>query len=630
VQSIDNLYKQKCVSADEAVLHVGSGMRLLIGSGCAEPQVLVDALCRNYQQVHDVELVHLLTMGNADYVDERYAGHFRHNAFFIGSNVRDAVSQGRADYTPIFLSEIPALIKRGQRRCNAVFLQLSPPDKHGYCSMGIHVDIQRAALESAELVIAEINPNMPRTFGDTEVHIKDIDYLVEVDTPLLELPFTEPDSIAMRIGFHISRLIENGSCLQMGIGNIPNAVLKFLADKHDLGIHTEMFSDGLLELVKNGNITNKYKQVHPGKIVTSFVMGSRSLYDFVDDNPGLRFLTSDIVNSPRTISKNDRVVAINSALQVDLTGQVCADSLGYKFYSGIGGQVDFIRGASLSKGGMPILALPSTAMKGTVSRIVTHLDEGAGVVTSRGDVHYVVTEYGAAYLHGKTVRERALALISIAHPDFRAELLDSVVKKQYVFQDEIILQQDFSNYPSELEHQHVFSRDKLLIRPLRVTDERAVQEFFYSHKPETVVNRHFSSKKQLSRLEAASLVCVDYKDRMALGAFVRVDEGLKLVAVARYTLNPRRNLAETTVVVHEEYRRQGVADYLLNKLKIYASELGIEGFYAEILPDNKAMLEYNRKQNNSLKYNEDHGVYHVKVSFDQENIDPLNKPEKRS
>lgn len=619
--SVSELYQQKSVSADEAVLQVKSGMRLLVGSGCAEPQALVNALCKNYQNVHDVELVHLLTLGNADYVDEKYSGHFRHNAFFIGSNVREAVSQGRADYTPIFLSEIPALIKRGQRRCNAVFLQLSPPDRHGYCSMGIHVDIQRAAFESAELVIAEINPNMPRTFGDTDVHIKDIDYLVEVDTPLLELPFTEPNQTAMRIGFHISRLIENGSCLQMGIGNIPNAVLKFLGNKHDLGIHTEMFSDGVLDLVRNGNISNKYKQVHPGKIVTSFAMGTRALYDFVDDNPNIRFLASDFVNNPRTICKNDRVVAINSALQVDLTGQVCADSLGYKFYSGIGGQVDFVRGASLSKGGMPILALPSTAMNGTVSRIVTHLDEGAGVVTSRGDVHYVVTEFGAVYLHGKTVRERALALISIAHPDFRAELLDSVVQKQYVFQDEIILQQDYNNYPSELEHHHHFSRNTLLIRPLKATDERAVQEFFYSHQPETVYNRHHSSKKQLSRHEAASLVCVDYKDRMAIGAFTHEDEGIKLVAVARYTLNPRRNFAEISVVVHEDYRRQGVANYLINQLKPYASHLGIEGFYSEILQGNEAMLEFHRKLNHSLEFNEEHAVYHVKTSFKQEDIE---------
>ncbi len=625
--NIEKLYKKKCVSAQQAVSHIRSGTRLLVGSGCAEPQSLVDALCENYRDMHDVELVHLLTLGGADYVDPKYVDHFRHNAFFIGANVRKAVSQGRADYTPIFLSEIPDLIKRGQRRCQAVLLQLSPPDKHGYCSMGIHVDIQRAALESADLVIAEINPNMPRTFGHTEVHLDQIDYLVEVDTPLLEIPVTEPDKTAMRIGFHIARLIENGSCLQMGIGNIPNAVLKFLGDKHDLGIHTEMFSDGVLELIKNGNITNRYKKVQPGKIVTSFTMGSRELYDFVDDNPAVRFLTSDIVNDPRVIAENDRVVAVNSALQVDLTGQVCADSIGYKFYSGIGGQVDFIRGAALSKGGMPILALPSTALKGTVSRIVPTLDEGAGVVTSRGDVHYVVTEYGSAYLHGKTIRERALALISIAHPDFRSELLQSMVERQYVFQDEKVLQQDYRKYPEDLEHWHQFKHHNLMIRPMKVTDERTVQEFFYSHKPETVYNRHFNSKKQLSRHEAASLVCVDYENQMALAAFEKVDQGEQLVGVARYTLNPRRNFAETAVVVHEEYRRQGIADHLLTQLQEYAEKQGIEGFYSEILPSNRAVLELHRKRNHAVKYSEDHEVFHVKNSFKQERYDEnLDKP----
>lgn len=616
--AIRELYQQKRVSAKTAIASIKSGTRLLVGSGCAEPQTLVSTLCKNYRHIHALELVHLLTLGKADYVEEKYTGHFRHNAFFIGSNVRSAVSEGRADYTPIFLSEIPSLIKRGQGRCQTVFIQLSPPDKHGYCSMGIHVDIQRAALESANLVIAEINPNMPRTFGDTEVHLRDIDYLVEVDTPLLELPFTEPDETAMRIGFHISRLIENGSCLQLGIGNIPNAVLKFLTDKYDLGIHTEMFSDGILDLVKNGNITNKYKQVHPGKIVTSFAMGSRALYDFVDDNPAIRFLASDFVNNPRTISKNKRVVAINSALQVDLTGQVCADSLGYKFYSGIGGQVDFIRGAALSEGGTPILALPSTAKNGTVSRIVPHLDEGAGVVTSRGDVHYVVTEFGVAFLHGKTVRERALALISIAHPDFRAGLLDSMVQRQYVYKDEKILLQNYRNYPSEVEHKHRFKRNELLIRPLKATDERAVQEFFYSHQPETVYNRHMVSKKQMTRHEAAALACVDYKERMAIAAFEKTDQRNYLVAVARYTLNQRRNYAEMAVVVHEDYRRQGIAEYLLRLLKDYARKQGIEGFYYEILPANTAMIDFHKKRNHAMSYREDHGVFHVKTSFEQE------------
>ncbi len=615
IDQVSELYQKKLVSAGKAVRHIQSGWRVFVGSGCAEPQHLVRALCDMSSHLNDIELVHLLTLGIADYVNVKYVNRFRHNAFFIGSNVRQAVEMGHADYTPIFLSEIPALIKRGHRCCQVALLQLSPPDKHGYCSMGINVDIQLAAKESANLVIAEINPNMPRTFGATHIHLSEIDYLVEVCDPVLELPPTELDEVSMRIGLHVSRLIENGSCLQMGIGSIPDAVLSFLSDKHELGIHSEMFSDGILPLVENGNITNRYKKVHPGKIVTSFVMGSRKLYDFVDDNPNVAFYPADFTNDPRIICQNDRFVAVNSALQVDLTGQVCADSLGYRFYSGIGGQVDFIRGAAMSSSGKPILALPSTAKDGTISRIVPKLEEGAGVVTSRGDVHYVVTEWGIAYLHGKTIRERALELISIAHPDFRKELLDFTKDKHYVYQDEQIWRQAYSRYPVELEHKRKFGDYPLTIRPLKASDERPLQEFFYSHRRETVYNRYFSSKRFLNHREAAELVCVDYKQRMAIAAFDTTKCSERIIAIVRYELNPRRNLAESAIVVQEGFRRLGVASHLLEQLEGYAKGRGIEGFYSEILPINHAMLNYHRKLCHPLQYNKDTETFHMEYQF---------------
>ena len=616
-EGVAALYRRKLVSADDAVRQIHSGWRVFVGSGCAEPQTLVAALCRNAARMHDLELIHLLTLGTADYVDARYAGHFRHNAFFIGDNVRRAVSEGRADYTPIFLSEIPALIRQGQRGNQVALLQLSPPDRHGYCSMGVSVDIQRAALERAQLVIAEINPRMPRTRGATEVHLERIDYLVEADGPVLELPAEEPDEATQQVAYHVSRLVENGSCLQLGIGSLPKTVLRFLGDKRNLGIHTEVFGDGVLPLIENGNITNRLKAVHPGRTVTSFVMGSRALYDFVDENPSVYFLPSDFVNDPRVIARNDRVVAINAALQVDLTGQICADSLGFQFYSGIGGQVDFIRGAAMSRGGKPVLALRSTTRFGA-SRIVPRLDDGAGVVTSRGDVHYVVTEYGTAYLHGKTIRERALALIGIAHPDARKDLLDFVKKRHYVYEDEQVWQQALSRYPAELERTRAFAGRRLLVRPLKATDERALQEFFYSHTPETIYNRYFAPKIQMSHLDAAKLCCVDYKGRMALAVFQRQGQGKRIVAVARYALDPRRNLAETAVVVHEEFRHLGIARYLLSELERYARGQGIAGFCAEVLPTNKAMLRFHRAAGHAVNFSSESETYQVDWHFAEE------------
>lgn len=615
---LSELYQKKLTTTDEAVRHIQSGWRVFVGSGCAVPQQLIAALCRNSGWFHDIELIQLLSLGPADYIDDRNAGRLRHNSFFITENIRQAVCEGRADYTPIFLSEIPELIRHGQRGNQVALVQVSPPDMHGYCSMGINVDIQRAALDRAKLVIAEVNCQMPRTRGESDVHLSKIDFLVEIDEPILESVSKEADEVALQIGYNISRLVENGSCLQMGIGSIPGTVLQFLADKRDLGIHTEMFSDALIPLIEGGNITNRLKKIHPGKTVTSFVIGSRKLYDFVNENVGVEFYPSDFVNDPRVISCNDGVVAINSALQVDLTGQICADSIGYKFYSGIGGQVDFARGAAMSRGGKPIVAIRSTAKDGTVSRIVNRIDDGAGVVTSRGDAHYVVTEFGVAYLHGKTIRERALALISIAHPDFRQELLEFVKQKHYVYEDEQVWQQALDRYPKELEEQRRFGGTMMLVRPLKATDERTLQEFFYSHNQETIYNRYFAPKLQLAHREAAKQVCVDYRSRMALAVFLHEDNAERIVAVARYAVNPRNNMAETAVVVHEEYRRLGLARYLLRQLERHAMSQGIEGFCSEMLPTNEAMLSYHRGRGHSVVYSQESDTYHMEFRFKPE------------
>jgi 4-hydroxybutyrate CoA-transferase len=420
------------MSAEQALKAVRSGDRVWIQSGCGTPSVLVDALVARAPEVIDVEIVHMKTLGNADYTKPEYEGHFRHRGLFLGANVREAVVAGRADYTPIFLSEIENLFESGAMPLDVVLMQVSPPDAHGFVSLGTTVDCTLTATRCAKTVIAEVNERMPRTHGDTFVHVSQIAAVVETSRPLLEL-CTEPFSeMHLRVARNVASLIPDGATLQTGIGGISEAVLACLEDKHDLGIHTEMFPDGVVDLMEAGIINGNRKSLHRGKAVAAFVLGSQVLFDFIHENPSFEFRSISYTNDPFVVAQNDRMVAINSALQIDLTGQVCADSLGTKPFSGFGGQLDFIRGAARSRGGVPIIALPSTAMHGAVSRIVPVLEPGAGVVTSRGDVHYVVTENGTAYLHGKSLRERAEALIAIADPRFQAELEDFSVRARYM------------------------------------------------------------------------------------------------------------------------------------------------------------------------------------------------------
>jgi acyl-CoA hydrolase len=399
-------------------------MRVYIQPGCAEPETLVEALLKRAPFVHDVEVVHLLTLGCADYVAPEMKGHFRHNAFFIGGNVRAAVNDGRADYTPIYLSEVENLFESGAMPLDVALIQVSPPDAHGFCSFGVGVDTTLTAARCARHVVAQVNDRMPRTFGDSFIHVSQVHAFVESSRPLCELPAPEISGLHLAIAKNVASLIEDGAVIQTGIGGIPDAVLQLLMDRKDLGIHTELMSDGVIPLVEAGVINGVRKNFKPRKIILGFALGTRKLFEFVDNNPIFEFHPNAYTNDPALIARNDNMIAINSALQVDLTGQVCSDSLGTYFYSGIGGQVDFLRGASHSRGGKPIIALPSTARNGELSRIVPTLTPGAGVVTSRGLVHYVTTEYGVAYLHGKTIRERAKALIEISHPKFRDELYD--------------------------------------------------------------------------------------------------------------------------------------------------------------------------------------------------------------
>jgi GNAT superfamily N-acetyltransferase len=405
-----------------------------------------------------------------------------------------------------------------------------------------------------------------------------------------------PDEVANRIGYHVSRLVRDGATLQMGIGAIPDAVLRHLQDKNELGVHTEMFSDGIMELVQHGNITGNRKTLHPNAIITSFCMGTRSLYDWVNENPHVLFFPSDYTNDPGVIRQNDLMVAINSAIAVDLTGQVCADSLGSRFYSGIGGQVDFMRGAAKSRGGRPIIALPSTAKNGTVSRIVPFLEEGSGVVTSRGDVHYVVTEYGVAYLHGKSVGERALALIEIAHPDFRNELLEAAQAHHYIYGDLDRFPEGRDPYPAQYEHTQVFQDQQggdvpIFFRPIRATDERRLQDFFYSHNEETIYLRYGMMVRSMSHQRALELVQLDYHRQLALVGLSGEPGDEHIVAIGRYFLDEQTHLVEVAFVVHEEYRGLGVGTHLLRSLVQIARDKGFAGITAQVLPGNTRMLK---------------------------------------
>ena len=423
-----NTYNSKVVSAEEAVKAIKSGNEIIVQPGCAAPMALIRAMVDRKDELEDITIYHILVVGDLPYVKPGMEKHFKHKAFFLGGNTRKPVNEGRAEFIPIFLSEVTRLFKTGQLKANVALVNVSPPDEHGFCSYGIDVGNIKTPAEKADIVIAQVNEQMPRGLGNSFIHVNKLDFIVEKSEPLMELPQVDPNAtenelaVYDKIGRFIADVIEDGSTLQMGIGAIPDAVMNYLKEKQDLGIHTEMFSDGLIELVEMGVVNGEKKTLHPGKIIAGFVLGTKKSFDFINNNPILEFHPQEYVNDPFVIAQNNKMVAINSAIEVDLSGQVCSDSIGTRLYSGIGGQVDFIRGAARSEGGKPIIALPSVTKNGKISRIVPTLKEGAGVVTSRGDVHYIATEHGIVNLYGKSIKERARALIELAHPDFRDEL----------------------------------------------------------------------------------------------------------------------------------------------------------------------------------------------------------------
>ncbi|MHC4759444.1 MAG: GNAT family N-acetyltransferase, partial [Planctomycetota bacterium] len=498
-------------------------------------------------------------------------------------------------------------------------ITVTPPDENGLCSLGISIDIVKSVVANAKYVIAQVNSKMPRTFGDSFIHANRIDMMVEYDEEILEIPVPELDDTLRSIGENIARLIEDGSTIECGIGQVPQALAETLRNKKDLGVHTEMFSDWIIDLIECGAITCSKKSLNHGKVVASFCMGTRRLYDYIDNNPFFEFHPTEYVNDPYIISQHEKMVGINVGLEVDLTGQVCADSLGYEFFSGIGGQVDFIRGSARSRGGKAIIAMPSTAKDETISRIVPHLTEGAGVVTTRGDVHYVVTEYGIAYLHGKSIRERVLDLVNIAHPKFRNELLQAAKAQQYIYEDQIELSWGQVRYPEELEHYDTL-RDgtEIFFRPIKPTDEPALAEMLYSLSETSVSKRYMTRTRSFSHKDVQQLTNIDYSNNLAIVGTVPGVSGEEIVAIAQYFLDQKTEAAEAAFIVQDEWQKKGMGTFLLDYITKVAIKHGVKRFHATVLPNNKPMLAIFYNSGFKVNTEFDGDVYHISYDLTKE------------
>jgi acyl-CoA hydrolase/ribosomal protein S18 acetylase RimI-like enzyme len=617
---IKKIYPEKFVSEEKIFSHIHRGDRIFIGTGCGEPQYLVRALVK-YVESHpkaffDAEVFHVWTLGVAPYTDEKFKYNFRHNSFFIGDSTRYAVNKGVADYTPIFLSEVPDLFYRGVVPIDVALVQTSPSDKHGYMSLGVSVDIVKAATERASLVIAQINSNMPRVHGDGFIHLEDVDFIILYDEPLLEYKADADNETFQRIGKYVSRLIQDEDTIQVGYGSIPNAILSNLHHRKHLGVHTELLSDGVVELMKKDVIDNTKKNVNRGKTVATFCMGKKESYEYLHDNPAIEFRTVEYTNDPLVIAQHDNMTAINSALEIDLTGQATAESVGKIFYSGIGGQADFMRGAVLSRGGKTILALQSTAGNGKLSRIVPCLKEGAGVTLNRGDVHYVVTEYGIAYLHGKNIRERAMELVAIAHPKFRPWLIQEAKKVNLIYKDQAFVPGKRGEYPEELEtYRTTKTAFEILLRPVKISDEPLLKDFFYSLSDKSLYRRFISVRKDMPHERLQEFVVIDYTKEMVILAVIKQGQKEEVVGVGQYAIEEPTHTAEVALVVRDDYQNMGIGTELLSYLTYLAKRRGLLGFTAEVLVENQPMLSLFEKIGFDIEKRRAEGVYELKMAF---------------
>ncbi len=589
---------QKVVTEEEAVAKIKRGSRVFIGTGCGEPQHLIHAMVKD-ATIQDVMVYQMLSSTFSKYVDDPgFMERFSLKLFFISASLRKAAFEGKIDYLPTYLSQIPRLFATHRIGLDVALIQVSPPDRFGYCSLGVSVDITRSGMENARLVIAQVNSNMPRTLGDSFVHIDSLDYLVLHDEPLVEaMPGKKDPEIVKRISFYVSQLIEDGATLQIGFGHLPYTILQHLDDKKDLGIHTQVISDGIIPLIEKGVITNRRKTLLPGRIVASLCMGSSKIYDFVNNNPMFYLRSSEFVSDPVVVARNDNFVSLSSALEVDLTGQVCTDSMGYLFYSGIGDQVDFLRGSSMSEGGFSIVALPSTAQNGKISRIVPHLSEGAGVATTRGDVNFVITEYGIAELQGKGIYQRVMELAQIAHPKFREELIDVAREKHYIFSDQLPPSRDdllfIEGYKSTLA---LPTGKSIEFRPLLPSDEFSYRNFFYSLQERTIYYRFFYKMRNFTHsVVQEQWASVDYRKNMSIIGLIQTGGHKEIVAIGTYAEEETQR-AEVAFVVREDCQGMRIGSYLLEELEKIAKENDYTGFTATVLSENSAMIRVFKKR----------------------------------
>ena len=614
------LYPDKFVSEERVFHNIHRGNRIFIGTACGEPQYLVRALIK-YVESHpkglfDAEILHVWTLGIAPYTDERFKSNFRHNSFFIGDNTRDAINKGLADYSPLFLSQAPDLFHRRLVPIDVALIQTSPPDNNGYMSLGVSVDISKAAVENASLVITQTNPNMPRIHGDTFLHIKDVDFVVPCEEPLLEYEDKVSDEISQLIGKYVARIVEDGDTIQVGYGSIPNAILSNLTHKKNLGVHTELLSDGIVELMKKGVIDNTKKTIDRGKTIATFCMGTKKTYQYIHDNPSVEFRQVDYTNNPLIIAQNRNMTAINSALQIDLTGQATAESIGKTFYSGIGGQADFMRGALLAAKGKTILTLQSTAENETISRIVPFVSEGAGVTLTRGDIHYVVTEYGIAYLHGKNIRERAMELISIAHPKFRPWLIEEAKGFNLIYKDQAFIPEKKGEYPEELEiYKTTKSGLELLLRPVNISDEPLLKEFFYSLSDRSLYRRFISSRVDMPHERIQEYTSIDYTKEMVILAITKKDKKEEVLGLGQYSIYEKSLTAEVAFLVRDKWQNIGIGMELVSYLTYLAKKDGLSGFTAEVLRENTSMLHLFESMGFDIEKQSDSGMFELKMTF---------------
>ena len=613
-------YPKKVKRAERAIREIRRGSRIFIGTGCGEPQYLIRHLV-DYPDARDMELFQILPFTLAKLLDhEGFLDRFTLKAFFVSLSLRRAAEEGKINYVPAYLSEIPTLFDTKRIGLEAALIQVTPPDEHGFCSLGISVDITKSAIRNADLVIAQVNPMLPKTWGDSFVHVDDIDIMVPYEEPLYQnIPPAHNDT-ARRIGYYVSRLIEDGATLQVGFGKIPSAVLSFLGNKKDLGVHTQMISDGFLELIEKGVITNNRKNLHHGKIITSLAMGTERLYRFVNNNPMVEFHPSEYVNHPNIIAQNDNLVSISTALEIDVTGQVCTDSLGYTFYSGMGDQVDFIRGANRSKGGLSIIALPSTAKNGTVSRIVSHLSEGAGVTNTRADTKYVVTEFGIAQLYGKDIYQRVVELVQVAHPKFRKSLMEKAKQHHYIFKDQIAPSTEdwlaLERYSTDLV---LADRAKVHFRAIRPSDEFMSRNFFYKLEEKSIYYRFFQNVREWPHEKAQRWTNITYGKDMALVGIIQSEEGVEeIIATGQYAYDPETpGYAMLAFIVREDFHGKGISSFMLKHLEKIAKENHYKGFTATVMEENRPMLHVFRKFYPQAEFSrEGGGIVFVRMDFD--------------